>query len=53
MKRRRKTAIIEGYVPRIINGESIATIGRAVNYNADVLEDLIKRVEKLEQKEGD
>lgn len=49
MKSERKTAIISGSVPRIVNGSEIAVIGRAVNYNADVLEELIKRVERLEK----
>lgn len=29
--------------------KAIAVIGRAVNYNADVLEKLVKRVDELEQ----
>ena len=53
MKGERKTATIRGYVPRIVNGTEITVIGKAVNYNADLLEELIQRVERLEKKLGD
>lgn len=53
MNSERKTAVISGTVPRIVNGLEIAVIGRTVNYNADILEELIKRVEMLEKKVGE
>lgn len=45
----RKTCTISGYFSRIINGDDVATVARAVNKNADVLEKLIARVDDLEK----
>ncbi len=45
----RKTCTISGYFSWIINGDDVATVARAVNRNADVLEKLIAKVDDLEK----
>ena len=45
----RKTCTISGYFSWIVNGDDVATVARAVNKNADVLEKLIARVDDLEK----
>lgn len=45
----RKTCTISGRFSWIVNGDEVATVARAVNKNADVLEKLIARVDDLEK----
>jgi len=47
---KKRVAKIEGEVKRVFNGYDIARIGSVVNYNAEVLLDLLKRVEELENR---
>lgn len=49
MEHERRTATISGKVRHFGNGSEVALIGRVVNYNAEVLEELIRRVETLEK----
>lgn len=44
-----KVVKLTGEVPMFNHQESIAVIGRAVNYNAEILDKLIERVDELEQ----
>ena len=44
-----KVARLKGFTHNIVNGHDLAVVGRAVNYNAEILEKLIERVEKLEK----
>lgn len=52
---------LHGTIRNVFNAGEIATIGKCVNYNAEILENLIERVEVLEkqmedrkrQKDGD
>lgn len=37
----------------IVNGGDVYTVAKAVNYNADVLEELISKVEDLEKQIAD
>lgn len=48
---KKQVAKIKGNVKRIFNGDDIALIGSAININAEVLNDLIKRVEELENRQ--
>ena len=48
---KKQAAKIQGEVKHVFNGYDIARIGSAVNYNAEVLLDLLKRVEKLENRQ--
>lgn len=36
-----------------IKGYELATVAKALNINADILDELISRVERLEKKEGE
>ncbi len=45
----RKTCTIRGNFSMIVNGDEVATVAKAVNKNADILEKLITRVEDLEK----
>ena len=47
---KKRVAKIEGEVKHVFNGYDIARIGSVVNYNAEVLLDLLKRVEELENR---
>lgn len=52
MTKKLKAWRISGSVPCVFNAQVIANIGEALNHNADVLDELIEHVKKLEKISG-
>ena len=48
-----KITKISGSFSWVVNGDELCTVARAVNYNADVLEELLNKIEKLEKQIAD
>ncbi len=48
-----KIVKISGRFAWVVNGDDICTVARAVNCNADVLEELSEKVERLEKQIGE
>lgn len=48
-----KIAKISGSFSWVINGDELCTVAMAVNRNADVLEELLNKIEKLEKQIAD
>ena len=48
-----KITKISGSFSWVVNGDELCAVARAVNRNADVLEELLNKIEKLEKQIAD
>lgn len=49
----KKPTKIFGSFSWVVNGDDVCTVAKGVNHNADVLEELIRKVENLERQIAD